>query len=156
MTSRKSPIAAKPVQNPFNLDPWSMAADFGRQQMQVATESAAAMARGFETVRKVQEEAGQHAMARQSAALGKLTNAKDPLQFLAAQSEMLGLDTQSAARYWQELAGAVLEMQTEVLGCCTHLVDSESMLQATAALHDVPGWAGLNGWFGGKANGAAH
>lgn len=67
---------------------------------------------------------------------------------------MLGLDPASTARYCQDLASAALEMQTEVLGCCTHLVDSESMLHATAAMNEVPDWPGFNGWFGGKADAA--
>lgn len=155
MDARKPPVAAKAGTHPFTLNPWGLAADLGRQQMQVTTESAGAMARGFEAIRKVQEQAGQRAMARHAAALGKLQQAKDPLQFLAAQSEMFGLDAREAALYWQELAGAALEMQTEMLGCCTHLVDSESMLHASAAMNEVPDWTGLNGWFGGKASGAA-
>lgn len=155
MNARKSPAAAKTAPNALSLDPWALAADLGRQQMLVTTESAGAMARGFEAMRKVQEQAGQRAMARHAAALGKLQQAKDPMQFLAAQSEMFGLGAQEAAVYWQELAGAALEMQTEMLGCCTHLVDSESMLHASAAMNEVPDWTGLNGWFGGKAHGAA-
>lgn len=44
-------------------------------------------------------------------------------------------DLASAMRYWQDVAGAALEAQTEVLGCaCGHVFDSESALHGAAAL----------------------
>lgn len=155
MTPRKSGAAAKPAQSPMTMNPWSMATDYGRQQLAVVTESAGAMARGFEAIRRVQEQAGHRALARHSSALAKLTHARDPAQLMALQSELLTIDTQNAARYWQELGAAAMEMQSEMLGCCNHLVDSDSMLQATAAMDEIPVWVDFANWFGVKPNGGA-
>ncbi|HSV35125.1 MAG TPA: phasin family protein [Ramlibacter sp.] len=127
--------------------PWSLAGDFGRQQWAVLGESSGAMMRGFEAMRKIQEQAGQQAMANNAAALQRLSHAKDPASLLAAQSELLSLAAQSTARYWQDLGAAAMEMQTEVMGSCTHLVDSESLLHATAAMGHLPvAMRGFNGF----------
>jgi hypothetical protein len=55
-----------------------------------------------------------------------------------------GLETMRGIQqaYWQQIAGAALEMQTEMMGCATHLLDSESLLESAAAfeaLDKVPG-----------------
>jgi len=149
-TKRQAPGAAKPAQNLFN--PWTMAADYGQQQMAVATESAGAMFRGFEAMRKIQEQAGNRTMMLHAAALEKMQHAKEPAQLMAVQSELLGQDTECAARYWQELSAAALEMQTQMLSCCSHLVDSEAVMNATAAMDHFPAaFTGLNGFFGRQA-----
>lgn len=132
--------------------PFNLASDYGQQQIAVVTESADALFRGFEAMRRIQEQANNRTMMYHAAALEKLKHTSDPAQLMAVQSELLGLDTESATRYWQELAAATLEMQTQMLSCCSHLVDSEALLQATAAVKDFPAaFAGLNSMFGSNA-----
>lgn len=153
MSARKIPPASAksgPSQSQFN--PWTIAADFGRQQMTVATESAGAMLRGLDAIRKVQQQAGERAMMRHSAMLEKLKAAREPAQLLALQSQLLAVDAENASRYWQELGAAAMEMQTEMLGCYSHLVDSEALLEATAALDHLPSsLAGPDGFLGASA-----
>ena len=96
------------------------------------------MCRGLEAMRKVQEQAGQRAMARHSAVLEKMKQASEPAQLMTLQSQLLAVDAENASRYWQDLGAAAMEMQTEMLGCCSHLVDSEAVLRATAAIDHLP------------------
>jgi hypothetical protein len=111
----------------------STAADLGRQQMVVATESAAAMFRGFEAIRKIQEQAAHTASTRHSAALEKLKDAS-PADMVALQAELMRFDFESAAQYWQQLSAAALEMESQMMGCANHLVDSSGFLEATSSL----------------------
>lgn len=140
--------AAVTDQKAFN--PWNLAADFGKQQMAVATESAGAIFRGFDAVRKVQQEAGERAMTRRSALLEKMKAANEPMHLLALQTQLMAVDAENTSQYWQDLSAAAMEMQSELLGCCNHLVDSEAVLQATAAMDHLPSaMAEFNGFFGG-------
>ena len=101
-------------------------------------------------MRKVQQDAGERALTRHSAVLQKMKSTTDPAEFLALQSQLLAVDAENTSHYWQELGAAAMEMQTEMLGCCSHLVDSEALLQTTAAMDHLPSTlAALNGLFGG-------
>lgn len=135
MSIKKSSVSGKLSQD---LNPWTAVADFVQQQAAVATESSGVIFRGFEAMRKVQEHAGQRAVTRHAAALQKMTAAKDPADVVAAQSQLLMADSENAIQCWQEFGAAAMEMQAEILGCCTHLVDNESMLHAAAALTHLP------------------
>lgn len=119
MSAKKTmPPPAAGAQPSLNL-----MADLGRQQMAVATEAACAMFRGFEAMRKVQEQAAHDAAQRHALAAHKLQQPCDAAELLAIQSELMSFDVDGATRYWQQLSAAALEMQTEVMGCCTKLAD---------------------------------
>lgn len=109
---------------------WNFWADLGRQQLTVATESACAMFRGFEAMRRIQEEAAQQASERYEAAVERMREPCEPSDLLAIQTDLLRFDVQGATRYWQQLAAAVLEMQTEMLGRATELVDTDVVFGA--------------------------
>jgi hypothetical protein len=113
---------------------FNTAADLGRQQAVVAAESACALFRGFEAMRKIQEEAAHEASQRHADAAQKLRGSCQPADLMAVQSELLRFDFDAAGRYWQQLAAAALEMQTEIMGCASHLIDSETMLEGSSAL----------------------
>lgn len=113
---------------------WNFMADMGRQQMAVATEAACAMFRGFESMRKVQEQAAHAAAQRHAAAAQKLQRPCAPMELVAIQSELLSFDAEGATRYWQQLGAAVLEMQTEMLGCCGKLVVPDAVLASARVL----------------------
>lgn len=113
---------------------FNTAADFGRQQAVVATESASALFRGFEAMRKIQEEAAHEASQRHAEAAQKLRGNCHPADLMAIQSELLRFDFDAAGRYWQQLAAAALEMQTEIMECTSHLIDSEMVLEGSSAL----------------------
>jgi hypothetical protein len=148
-----SPVAAKAVTNQNLFNPWTFATDFGKQQINVATESAGAIVRGFDAMRKVQLHAGERAMTRHSAVLEKMKAANEPLNLLALQTQLMAVDAENTSLYWQDLGAAMMEMQSEILGCCSHLVDSEAMLHATAVMDHLPSaMADMSGLFGGTAN----
>lgn len=109
-------------------------ADLGRQQMAMATEAACAMFRGFEAMRKVQEQAAHDAAQRHAVAARKLQRPCDAMELLAIQSELLSFDVDGASRYWQQLGAAALEMQTEMLGCCGRLVVPDAVLASAHIL----------------------
>jgi hypothetical protein len=133
-----------------------MFSDFGRQQRAVATESAGVLFRGFEAIRKIQEQAAHQAGARHEAAAEKLKAGCSPNDVLAIQSDLLRFDVDAATRYWQELGAAAMEMQTEMLGCATHMADAESLLEAASAVDHLDfAMPGLQNMFAPKPNGAA-
>jgi hypothetical protein len=117
-----------------------LAAAYG-QRMAVAEEGARIMVRGYEAMRKAQEQAGKRAFERHAAALKELGDAADPTQRLMLQAQLFNVDLEGASNYWKEVGAAAMEMQSEMLGCCSHLVESDSMLQATAAFDHFPWFA---------------
>lgn len=48
-----------------------------------------------------------------------------------------------------------MEMQTEMLGCFTHLLDSESLLHAASAIKGIPEWVALSDFLVAKPDVAA-
>jgi hypothetical protein len=114
---------------------WNWALEFGRQQMAVAAEGASTMARGFEAMRRVQEQITQHAAERHAEAAEKLRGRSAPSDLIAAQSQLLRDDLEDATRYWQQLAAAAFEMNSQLLGCATHLVDTDDVFAAARFLH---------------------
>jgi hypothetical protein len=109
-----------------------------RQQMAVATEGAEAVRRGFEAIRQINDRAVQSALVRFTAAAEKYRTPREPLELLAIPAELMRSQIEGAATYWQELSSAALEMQAELLGCSSHLVDSDAMLQTASAMDALP------------------
>lgn len=123
--------------------------DAGRQQMAVAAESAGVMARGFEAMRQINDRAVQGTLARYAAAAQKLGTRRPPMELLAVPAELMRSEFEGATSYWQALSGAALEMQAELIGCSSHLVDSDAVLQAAAAMESLPVFGG-SGFFAPK------
>jgi len=115
--------------------------DGGREQLAVAVDASCAMLRGFEAMRAIQQRTAQEAAARHEAAARRLRDAVAAGDLWSVPLGLLQGDLQSASRYWQELAAAALEAQTEVFGCTLHLFDADTALQsvsAVEALETVP------------------
>lgn len=110
--------------------PAAWMADWTRQQMAVAAAGAGAMLRGFEAMRRIGEETAQETSQRHLAVAEKLRGQTQPVELIAAQTELLRIDMEGAARYWQQVTATALEMNTEVLGCTAQLVDTEAVLAA--------------------------
>ncbi len=72
------------------------------------------------------------------------------------QSDLLRFDFDAAVRYWQELAAAALEMQTEIMGCTTHLLNSDTVLEGSAALAAPFRLPGLEAFFPANRRAEAH
>ena len=51
------------------------------------------------------------------------------------QGELLCSDIESATRCWQEMAAAALEMNTEILGCGVHLINTEDAFLPARLVH---------------------
>lgn len=141
---------------PFSMmAPWAFAGDQGRQQLAVAAESACAMFRGFEAIRKIQERAAHQALQTHSAAADKLKGPCAPEDLMSIQSNLLRADLEGAARYWQEIAATAMEMQAQMMDCGSHLINSDAILQA-ASVADTLAVPGLNGFMGKPSAGAHH
>jgi hypothetical protein len=114
------------------------AADFGRQQAVVANEAACALFRGLEAIFKIQQQAAHAALERHAAAVHDLASGSDLGRVMATQAKLFNSDLAASMRYWEDLATASMEMHTELAGCAAHLVDSETVLEGSAAASALP------------------
>ncbi|MBG9390229.1 phasin family protein [Caenimonas aquaedulcis] len=128
--ARNPPAAAATFGIPI---PWNLASDQQRQQLAVATESACAVFRGFEAIRKIQERAAHQALHTYSTAAEKLKGPCDPQDVMGIQSHLMRFDMESATQYWQQLAAATMEMQAQLMNCGTHLINTDAVLEAVRA-----------------------
>jgi hypothetical protein len=108
------------------------------------------MFRGLEAMRKIQEGVVHEASQKHVAAAQRLRGGCSATEMLAVQSDLLRFDLDAAARYWQGLAAAALEMQNEIMGCTTRLLNSDSVLEGSAALAAPFRLPGLQDFFPGK------
>jgi hypothetical protein len=133
MRARNS-AAAPAAAVPTNPD-WNRASDFSRQQLTAATEGGAVLYRGLEAMRKIQEQATRETLRRHAEAAGKLRATAAPGDLLALQSALLLSDIEDATRCWQQLLGEALEINSELLGCATRMIDTEDVFAAARLLH---------------------
>ena len=135
-----APAAAAPAGNPM-LD---VMADFGREQFAMCLDASGALLRGFEAVRAIGQRTAQETSARHQAAASRWQHAAGAGEWMALPWSIWQDDLAGATRYWQELAAAGLEAQTELLGCaCGHVVDSESVLRGAAAMEALEALPGV-------------
>ena len=113
--------------------PWDWLGEWNRQQMAATSESARTIYRGFEAMRRIQEQAARAAAERHGAAAQNLRKREGTSDLAVMQGELLREDLAAAATYWQDLAGAVLEMNTELVNCAAKIVDTEDLFAATSA-----------------------
>ncbi|HMA07401.1 MAG TPA: phasin family protein [Ramlibacter sp.] len=142
--STKTRVARRPVAaaSQGKVSGFDFLADFGREQLAVMMDASAAMFRGFETMRTIQQQAAQQASARHETAANKMRGNCDAIDLMTIPFGLLQENLQSATRYWQELAAAALETQTEMMGCASHLINTDAAIEtasAVEALDAVPG-----------------
>lgn len=133
-TGRRGPAAGAAAASPGNtmID---LLAECGREQFAMCMEASGALSRGLEAMRAIQQRTAQETAARHGAAARRLRDAAGAGDWMALPWTLWQDDLAGAARYWQELAAAALEAQTEVFGCaCGHVFDSESALHGAAAM----------------------
>jgi Phasin protein len=131
--------AVPPVMRATALD---AVADGGREQLAVAFDASCAMLRGFEAMRAIQQRTAQEAAARHEAAARQLRDAAASGDLMSIPLGLWQGDLQGASRYWQELAAAALEAQTEVMASALHLFNADTAMQgvsAVEALEAIPG-----------------
>lgn len=134
MAARK-PAAAPAAPSPSaRLPAWPKPLDLGQQQ-QAAAEGGAVLYRGFEAMRKIQEQATLQTLRRHVDAAARLRGQARPADLLALQADLLRGDIEEATRCWQQLVGEALEINSELLGCTTRLIDTEDVFAAVRLLH---------------------
>jgi class 3 adenylate cyclase len=127
---------------------WDAASDLSRQQMTLAAESACAVFRGFESMRKIQEKAAHQALQHYSRAADKLREASGPAQLMQIQAELMRFDLEGATQYWQQLGAVAADMQRELMECCTHLADNSALQRMGSMSDSLPVLAsGFNAMF---------
>ena len=112
---------------------WNWAADL-TQPFAVATAGSAAVVRGLEAMRRIQEQAAQQALERHAQAAQKMDASAPPAALLAVQAELLRTDFSDATRCWQQLMGEAMEMNNELLGCAARMVNTEDVFAAARLL----------------------
>jgi hypothetical protein len=132
-SSRTSRDESASTMAPFNL-----LSDLPRRQLALMTQSASALFRGSEAVRKVQQQAAQRATAQHAQAAERLREPCDFNDLLAIQGELLRFNLQEAAQYWQQVATAALKVQADLVGSATEVLDAgeptlDSLQKAFAA-----------------------
>lgn len=132
---RGAPAASAPTPALAGNTLLDLMTDSGREQVALCMDAWAAMFRGFEAMRAIGQRAAQETSARHQAAAHRLGHRAGASELLALPWTIWQDDLAGATRYWQEVAAAALEAQTEVLGCaCSHVFDSESALHGVAAM----------------------
>lgn len=110
-------------------------ADLSRQQLALASESASALYRGSEALRKVQQETAHEASLHHAQAAQKLFSPCQPSDMLAIQTELMRTNMESAAHYWQQFMQVAMQTQREMLMSMTaHIIDSDSGSGVKSAL----------------------
>jgi hypothetical protein len=133
MAARSSRATASASEYPAGKQPapWDWLADWNRQQLALANQGAYTVCRGFEEIRRIQEETARATAERHAAVAEKLRRPGEPLDLALIQGELLRDDFSIAAKYWQDLTGVALEMNGELLDRATRLVDTEDLFAAT-------------------------
>lgn len=150
MSSKTSPSAPNHQAAAVNFAPVNRLADLGRQQLALAIESACALFRGSEAMRQIQHQAAHQACAYHEAAAQRLRETCEPADLLAIQSDLLRLNFQEAAEYWQALMANALKTQSEMMGCVNRLFDTKAESGIKPALE---AWqAAMTGSLNGAAN----
>lgn len=116
-----APAATTPVINP--LDAWAWLGDLGRHQLAVAAQGAAAMFRGFEAMRTMQQQTAEHAATQYLAAVRLLGAPFQPAELMAVETEVLEEEAEQVGNSWQQLAAATLQSQVETMTQASRLLN---------------------------------
>ncbi|MDB5883055.1 MAG: hypothetical protein JWP43_2933 [Ramlibacter sp.] len=104
--------------------PLGLLADLPRQQLALITQSASALLRASEGVRKVQQETAHRAVAQHQQLAEKLRAPCDLNELMAMQGELLRFNLQEAARYWQQIFTAGFRAQAELVSTAGQTLDA--------------------------------
>jgi hypothetical protein len=104
------------------LTPFNLFADLPRRQLALIAQSASALYRCSEDLRRVQQEAAERATEHYEGAVDRLRGDCDYNELMSVQAEMFRFNLQEAAQYWQQLATAGMKMQAEVVSSTREVV----------------------------------
>ncbi len=128
MSTQNSRVAKTPESAHAESTPSkTLLSDLSRQQFSLVADSACAMFKGVEAMRKIQQEAAHQASQQYELAAQKIRNASASADFLTIASELMRFDMQEATRYWQQLAAAALEAQVEMTSTTGKLIEPTSI-----------------------------
>jgi hypothetical protein len=123
MTAKTSRGAGGETAGTASFTQLGLLADLPRQQLALMTQSASALLRASESVRKVQQQAAHRASAQHQEMAQRLSAPCDFQELMAIQGELLRFNLQEAAQYWQQIAAAALKAQTELMGSAGQALD---------------------------------
>ncbi|MFL6695060.1 MAG: phasin family protein [Ramlibacter sp.] len=133
MTRKTPPSRRAAATRPSIAPAWTN--DVAGQQFAVVAEGGAVLLRGLAAMHNIQEASVRHTTERHTAAAAGLHASSSAGERLAVQAELLRGDVEEATRCWQQLMDEALEIQSELLACATHLVNTEDMFAAARLLH---------------------
>jgi stage V sporulation protein SpoVS len=118
-------------------------AETEREQVAMAVDASSVLFRGFEAMRAIGQQAVQQAADRHAAAAGRLRAAGSGAELVVIPFELWQADLQGAGRCWQDLTGAALETQTELMECAWRLCDAGDLLQGVSAIEAIEAIPGV-------------
>ncbi len=127
--------------------------DLSRQQLVMLTEITCALLRSSEAMRKIQQEAAQHASLHHEAVMKKLRAHCMAADLLNIQSELLHFDVERASQYWRQIAAVAMQAPVEIMTSVSHLRDSPVAASLTSMLNAFQAALPLvNGFFPSRPN----
>jgi hypothetical protein len=117
-TSRTSAAGASASTNPPGV--WG---ELPRRQLALMSQSAAAVYRGSQAVRQVQQEAAQRALAHQQEITQRLLEPLNPADLLQLQTDLLRFQFQEGVQYWQQLAATAMKTQQDMVRGVAEVMD---------------------------------
>lgn len=124
MSTRNSRSNATDETSNAVLAPLNLMADLPRRQLALATQSASAVFRASEAMRKMQQQAAHRAMVQHEEAAERLRGACDFNELMTIQAELLRFNMQEAAQYWQQLTTAALKVQADMVSSAGQVMDA--------------------------------
>lgn len=103
---------------------WNLLADLGRHQLILATESACALFRGSEAMRKIQQQAAHDASSHHEAIAQQLRSQSGSSDLLAIQADLMRFNLEGATQYWQQLAAVMIKTQGDMAACTSQVLQT--------------------------------
>jgi hypothetical protein len=110
--------------------PMNDLADLPRKQFALMTQSASALFRGSEAMRKIQQQTAHRAAVHQDEVRERLRTPCDLSELLAIQGELMRFNMQEAAQYWQQLTDVALKVQADVVSRVAEDAQAEPTLDS--------------------------
>jgi hypothetical protein len=123
MTAKTSRSSGTETTDTTSFTPLGLFADLPRQQMALITQSASALLRASESVRKVQQQTAHRASAQHQEIAERLRAPCDFNELVSIQGELLRFNIQEATQYWQQIVTATLKAQADLVGTAGQALD---------------------------------
>jgi len=114
MTAKASRVTAARPMTEIPYSPFNLLTDLPRRQLALMAQSATALFRGSQELRRIQQETAQRASEHYEEAVARLRDC-DYSELMALQAEMFRFNVQEATQYWQQLSTASMKMQAEMV-----------------------------------------